>query len=407
MRSGHGIGRRRFLKTGVAAAAAIGAPGVLRFAWAQGSGPIRIGVPTAITGTWAALGAQVVRTCKLVQKEVDERGGILGRKVEFIIEDTQGNPANCVRKAQEMVERQKVNLFTGIMASSEALAVSAKLAEWNAFFLSAINGAGELTAEKYVPNFFRANTSGPMGARTIALYLKDTPQKTFYAIGLDYAWGHSSVGVFETEITRAGKEFTGKVFAPTGTKDYSTYITKIQQANPQGLYVAMTGDDATAFYQQAAQFKLGEKIQMVTELVDILNLKPAGDATLGLIGSSRYAFTYENAENKAFVQRFQNEMKEVPDTFDGEQYQALQVLFRAIEKAKSTDTAALIKAMEGLEVTSVKGKVVMRECDHQGAQIGLVVKAVRRSGFAHPIPEVIKTYPADVVTPPCRKSSYS
>jgi hypothetical protein len=55
----------------------------------------------------------------------------------------------------------------------------------------------------------------------------------------------------------------------------------------------------------------------------------------------------------------------------------------------------------------VKGKVVMRECDHQGAQIGLVVKAVRRSGFAHPIPEVIKTYPADVVTPPCRKSSYS
>jgi branched-chain amino acid transport system substrate-binding protein len=400
--------RRHFLVTGAGAAAGIlAAPRLLRRAWAQGSGPIRIGVPTAVTGTWAALGAQVVRTCKLVQKEVDERGGVLGRKLEFTFEDTQGNPANCVRKAQEMVERDRINLFTGIMASSEALAVSAKLPEWNAFFLSSINGAGELTAEKFVPNFFRANTSGPMGARTIALYLKDAPEKTFYAIGLDYAWGHSSVGVFEKEIQRGGKEFTGKVFAPQGTKDYSTYITRIRQANPDGLYVAMTGDDATAFYQQAAQFKLGEKVQMVTELVDILNLKPAGDATVGLIGSSRYSFSIDTPENKAFVKRFQAELKEVPDTFDGEQYQALHVLFRAIEKAKSTETAPLIKAMEGLEVTSVKGKLVMRECDHQASQQGFVVKAVKRQGFAHPVPDVIKTYPADVVTPPCRKSSYS
>src|SRR5688572_32442758 len=121
--------RRHFLATGAAAAAVVGAAAFVRRAWAQGGGPIRIGVPTAITGTWAALGAQVVRTCKFVAKEVEERGGLLGRKVEFLFEDTQGNPANCVRKAQEMVERHRINLFTGIMASSEALAVSAKLAE--------------------------------------------------------------------------------------------------------------------------------------------------------------------------------------------------------------------------------------------------------------------------------------
>jgi branched-chain amino acid transport system substrate-binding protein len=66
-----------------------------------------------------------------------------------------------------------------------------------------------------------------------------------------------------------------------------------------------------------------------------------------------------------------------------------------------------VKAMEGLEINSVKGKLVMRECDHQAAQQGFVVKAVKRSGFDYPIPEVIKTYPADVVTPPCRKSSYN
>jgi len=400
------VSRRHFLTGSAAGLAAVGAPGLLKYAWAQSSGPIKIGVPTALTGTWAPLGNEVVRTCKLVAEEVKDKG-VLGRPVEFVFDDTQGNPANCVRKAQEMVERHKVNIITGIIVSSEALAVAAKLAEWNTLFVSSINGAGELTAEKYVPNFFRANTSGPMGARTVALYLKDAPQKTFYAIGLDYAWGHSSVSVFEKEIQRAGKDFAGKVFAPQGTKDYSTYITKIRQANTDGLYVALSGDDATAFYQQAAQFKLGDKVQMVTELLDFLNLKPGGDATLGLVGSSRYTYSYDIPENRAFVQRFQNALKDVPDTWDGEQYQALQVLFRGIEKAKSTETAALVKALEGLEMTSVKGKLVMRECDHQAAQMGFVVKAAKRSGMAYPVPEVIRTYPADIVTPPCRKSSYS
>lgn len=404
MRPSGGVPRRAFLRGGLAGAALVGAPGFLKYAWAQ-NGPIRIGVPTAVTGTWAAIGAQVVRTCKLVAKEVDERGGLLRRKVEFLFEDTQGDPARCVGKAREMVERQQVNLLTGVIVSSEALAVSAKLAEWNAFFLSAVSGAGELTADKFVPNFFRANTSGPMSARTVALYLREAPAKTFFAIGPDHAAGRASVGGLETEIQRAGKELGGTVFAPVGARDYSTYIGRIRQANADGLYVALSGEDAATFYRQAAQLKLGEKVHMVTDLVDILNLKPTGDAALGLVGASRYSFTYETPENRTFVQKFQAEVKEPPDTWDGEQYQALQILFRAVEKAKSTDTAALVKAMEGLEVTGVKGRVVMRECDHQGAQVGLVVRAAKRRGFAYAVPEVIKTYPADAVTPPCRMSS--
>ena len=106
-----------------------------------------------------------------------------------------------------------------------------KLAEWDAIFVSGINGDGRLTAESFVPNFFRANISGPMGARAVSLYLRDVARSSsVYALGLDYAWGHNSVQVFEDEMKRANKNFIGKVFAPTGTKDYSTYITKIRQS---------------------------------------------------------------------------------------------------------------------------------------------------------------------------------
>src|SRR5437016_6947718 len=121
------------------------------------------------------------------------KGGILGRKIELLIEDTVGNPATCVRKAQEMVERYDCRLFTGITLSSEALAVVPKLAEWDSIFISSDNGDGRLTAESLVPNFFRANISGPMGTRAVSLYLRTAKLQKFYALGLDYEIGRAHV----------------------------------------------------------------------------------------------------------------------------------------------------------------------------------------------------------------------
>jgi branched-chain amino acid transport system substrate-binding protein len=134
-----------------ALAALLAAPALSGVSRAQGQ-PLKLGVPTAMTGTWAALGAQVVRSCRLWAKTVNAEGGLLGRPVEFLFEDTQGVPANCLRKAQEMVERDRVNILLGLMASSEALAVMPKLADWNALFISSVNGAGSITAEAWVPN---------------------------------------------------------------------------------------------------------------------------------------------------------------------------------------------------------------------------------------------------------------
>ncbi|MBV9859238.1 MAG: ABC transporter substrate-binding protein [Alphaproteobacteria bacterium] len=404
MKTGTIVKRRTLLQTG---AAALAVPAVIRTARAAG-GAIRIGVPTALTGTYANMGEMVRRTCNMVAKEVQARGGVLGgRQLEFLFEDTGGVPANCVRKAQEMVERGEVTLFTGIMASSEALAVSAKLPEWNALFMSSINGAGELTAEKFVPNFFRANVSAPMGSRAISLYLKNAPQKRFFGIAVDQAWGNSSLKVFEAETQKNGKEFVGKVTAPTGTRDYSTYIARIRQENPDGVYVVLAGDDATTFYQQAAEFHLTEKVQMFTELVDLMSIRPPGDATLGLIGASRYCFTIDNPKNAAFVKNFRAINNDVPDTYDGEQYNALQMLLAGIEKAGSTDTKALITALDGLEIDGIKGKDQLRECDHQGVQHVFVVQVVKGEDVPGPAPKIIETFAPDQVVPPCRKSSFS
>jgi len=387
--------------------ATIASPYIWTSAQAQAAGTIKIGMPLALTGPLGSVGQQQKRGAELYAKVQNANGGILGRKIELLIEDTVGNPAACVRKAQEMVERQDCHLFTGITLSSEALAIVPKLAEWNSIFVSSDNGDGRLTAESFVPNFFRANISGPMGTRVVSLYLKEAKLKSFYAMGMDYAWGHNSVQVFESELNRLGKGFVGKVFSPNGTKDFSTYITKIRQSGADGVYLVLAGDDANAFFAQAAQYQLASKMEMVTEQIELAMLRAVGDGAVGLVGSTRYAFTIDHPLNREFVELWKKEHDGlVPDTFEGEQWQCMKVFEAGIAKAGGIEADKLRPALEDLTVESVKGKIFMRKCDHQGVQQGFMAKVVKREGFSHPVPEVIATFPGERTTPPCLKMTY-
>jgi branched-chain amino acid transport system substrate-binding protein len=281
-----------------------------------------------------------------------------------------------------------------------------KLAEWDSIFISSDNGDGRLTAESFVPNFFRANISGPMGTRAVSLYLRDNKMTKFYGLGMDYAWGHNSVQVFEDEVKKGKKEFIGKVFAPTGTKDYSSYITKIRQSGADAVFLVMQGDDNNAFLAQAQQYRLPDKVKLLTEIVDLASIRAVGDAALGLIGSSRYSFTYDYPLNNEFVAAWKKEYGNVPDTFEGEQWQCMKVFDAGITKAGGIEAAKLRPALEDLEIESVKGKVFMRKCDHQGVQQGFMVEVKKKPGFDTPVPEVIATFPGDQTTPECNTMTY-
>ncbi len=402
MAATNGFTRRTAIRTGLAALAA---PVVLRHGRAADT--IKIGAPIALTGALGSVGQQMKRGCEMWAKVQNAKGGLLGRQIEMVITDTAGDPATCVRKAQEMVERDGIRILTAIVLSSEALATVPKLAEWDTIFMSSDNGDGRLTAESFVPNFFRANISGPMGTRAVALYLRKSKLKNFYGIGMDYAWGHNSIGVFQDEVKKAKKNFVGAVFAPVGTKDYSTYITKIRQSGADACYIVMQGDDNNAFLSQSHQYRLSDKVQLLTEIVDLASIRAVGDAALGLVGSSRYSFTIDNPANKEFVAMWKKEYGNVPDTFEGEQWQACQMLAAGIQKAGSIEAAKLRPALETVAIDSIKGHVAFRACDHQAVQHGFMVKVVKSADFPTPIPEVIATYPGASTTPACNKQTFA
>ena len=393
-----GLNRRTLLT-----AAAV-APVVLRHA--RGETPIKIGMPLALTGPAGEIGLQMRHGAEFWAKEVNAAGGLLGRSIELVVQDSTGDPATCVRKAQEVVEKDGCKLLFGMVLSSEALAVVPKLAEWNAIFMSSDNGDGRLTGSSFVPNFFRANISGPMETRVISLWLRQGKMSKFFALGMDYAWGHNSIGVFKDEVTKAGKTFVGDVYSPIGTKDFSTYITKIRQSGAEGCFLVLQGDDNAAFLSQAHEYRLSDKVQLITSIVDLNSIHAVGDAAIGLAGSTRYVATIDNPANKAFVAAWQKQYNALPDVFEGEQYQACKMLQAGIEAAKSIDAEKLRPALESAAIDSIKGKVAMRACDHQAVQGGYIVKVVKKDGAKYPVPEIVATFPGDQVTPACRQMTF-
>ncbi len=396
-----GFTRRAALRTGLTVMAA---PIVLRHA--LGDAPIKIGMPLALTGPAGEIGTQMRHGAEFWAKQLNAKGGLLGRPIELKIEDTAGDPATCVRKAQLVVERDECKLLFGMVLSSEALAVVPKLAEWNAIFMSSDNGDGRLTGSSFVPNFFRANISGPMETRAISLWLRKADFKNFYALGMDYAWGHNSIGVFEDEVKKAKKNLVGTVYSPIGTKDFSTYITKIRQSGADACFLVLQGDDNNAFLSQAREYRLPDKVQLITSIVDLNSIHAVGDAALGLAGSTRYVFTIDNPANKEFVAQWRKEYGTEPDVFEGEQYQACQMLQAGIEAAKSIDADKLRPVLETTAIDSIKGHVAIRACDHQAVQGGYIVKVGKMEGYKTPIPQIIATFPGDEVTPACRQMTF-
>jgi len=368
---------------------------------------LRVGVPTNLTGAAGSIGQDAVDEMNYWAERVNAAGGILGQQVEFVVRDTQGQPANAVRLTKEMVEKDGIKVFLGIVRSSEAIAVSAKLEEWGAIHISSINGSGALTSTEYSPNFFRANTTGPMGARVVAAYLKAADLDSFFAMGEDYSWGRGSVAAFKENIAAIGKEYTGEVFVPSGTTDFSTYITKVRRAGSDGLYVALAGATANTFFEQAAQFRLSDQMQLLTELVNMSALSASPEGTEGLVGGMRYVYSFDTDANNAYVKAFKAKFGKLPNTWHGETEQALQFLQAAIEKAGSTDIEAIKAAMSDLTIDTLKGHLTMRACDNQATNPGIIVQAktVEGSGFDHPVPVVLSVIPPEQATPACRKSN--
>jgi len=339
--------------------------------------PIKIGVVTPLSGTYAPIGQQVRWGLELATKEVNAAGGIMGRQVQLLFEDEEANPAVAVQKADKLFEVQKVDFLTGTVNSGSTLAVGQTAERAGKLIATTVSFADSITTDKCSPNVFRVNArAGQQSAALAAWVVKQKPKAKVFLLGPDYEMGRSTVATFKKRVEGLGATPVGEVFAPLDSKDYTQYFGQLRQARPEVLYTSTAGNDTVRLLTQMQDFGLLSNLLVVgaSGTVTSQNISAIGAAAEGFGTGVGYSTQIDNPANKKFVADFKAANKIDPDLYGADSYGLIYFYKAAVEKAQSTDTDKVRAAMRDLSWDTPQGKKTMRAGDHQAIQPMYVVQ---------------------------------
>ena len=332
---------------------------------AHADDPLKIGVPTDLSGTYATLGEEVMRAVRFAVDEANATGGVDGHKVEYKSYDTEAKPDLARRQSEKLVS-EGYPILTGLIASGEGLAIAPLMERWGSIYVSTINKADELTGANCVARVFRVNTQSEMDAATFKPWLAGRQEKKWAVVAVDIAWGRGSGDLFVKAVKSLGKEVAAELYTPANTNDFAPYIEQVKKSGAEGIWVVLAGRDAINFAQQSKQFGLTDSIVVsgVSFTTDG-TVKTLGDAAKGVYGIINYSATLDTPENQKFVKAWVSKYATPPTNFEGETYLGMQVIFQAVAAAKSVKPADVAKAMSGHEFDTIMGRLKVRAEDRQ------------------------------------------
>ncbi len=273
------LGRRTILKAGAAMAAAqITAPFLIQ---ARGEASVKIGMVDPLSGVYAAIAQGEVDGAKLAVDEINKQGGILGRQVELLIEDSANDVGVGVQKTRKLIDRDQVNFIIGDVNSGIAIAMAQVTSEKKVLHIVSGGHTDPITGSSCSWNVFRVCNSTTMDANAIALTLMEKFGKKWYFLTPDYAYGHSVQAAFVKQLKAAGGTFEGSLI-PLGTTDYSAFLINAKAYAPQVLINVMGGGDQVASLKQFVQFGLDKQMAIGGALFELESLRAVpNEARLG------------------------------------------------------------------------------------------------------------------------------
>jgi branched-chain amino acid transport system substrate-binding protein len=378
------IDRRRFVAGTAAAAALPWAP-----ATAAGES-VRIGLLTVKTGPLAQGGLQMEQGMSVFLKQ---KGSTLaGRKVELVVADTGGNPAGAKTKAQELIERDKVDVIVGPLAAFELLAISAYVEQAKVPLLS-LAAADDMTQRRPSAYFIGASATSSQCNQPLGDYAaKEMKLKRAATISEDFAFGYEQAGGFQRVFEDEGGRIVKKLWPPLNTADFTPFLAQLSEVD--GVWNGFAGSNPIKFNQQYAELGLKAKYPLLggwTAYDDAL-LKSFGDDAVGAISASWYSSDLDTPSNRRFVADMQKDHGNLPGGYAAGMFINGLCVEAALEKTggRTDDKAALIAALRGVSLTDTPRGAF--HFDHLGNVVGNVFirRLERKNGkLANTI---IKTY---------------
>ena len=301
--------------------------------------PLVVAALPTTSGPVGQFGQDGLDAIKLAAEQVNAKGGVAGHKVEVVAVETNGQPPQTVRAAQKAVNQHGAKILTGVLSSPEQGALQPQLARLGA--LSIMRPTDDvLTGAQCSPNAFRISQSDSMAVATLANTLGDKLKQKWAIQAVDFSSGHTAAKNFKAAVEKAGGQVVAEQYAPIGTTEFGTYITKLKASGAEALFAPEYGADAVAFINQAEQFKLFDQLNTVvgSNMISEPLFKPLGSKIVGFYNDLRYSTTIDTPSNAEFVKAWKAKHGTDPYYIPAGNYIGMQVLFAAVEKAQSTDS---------------------------------------------------------------------
>jgi branched-chain amino acid transport system substrate-binding protein len=383
------LSRRNLVKAGVAVGLSqLAAPFVIS---ARGDTPIKIGFDNPLTGTYAAPGKNELIGCQLAVDQLNAKNGILGRKVELLIEDsTSGDAGTAVQKARKLIERDNVDFLVGNVNSALAQAMAQVSNEKGVLHIVPGGHTDPITGMDCKWNVFRVCNTTRMEANAVSSLLFKTYGKRWHFITPDYAFGHTLFQGCEADLKKLGGTVTGNELTPLGITDFSAYLIKARAANPDVLVVLVQGNDMVNCLKQISQFGIEKQIHVAgtqQELESVEAMPPEAR-----VGVWMFEWYWKQAAGTPGLDQFIAEIRKradgkVPTARTWFGYVTIHAYAMACENAKSIEAKAVAKALADMELPpEIKlqpNKVYFRAGDHQ-LMLSAFIGELRKKGEGDP-----------------------
>jgi branched-chain amino acid transport system substrate-binding protein len=327
-------------------------------AWAQTAQkkPLTIGLTMDASGQYAASGTEERLGAMMAIKEFNDKGGVLGRRIEAIHIDTETTPATGSRVAERMITRNEAGFLIGAVHSGVSNAISQVAQKYGTIFLNT-NSSSPTEAGKdcHRTKFVWDGNGTNFSNATVKNAIKASG-RNWVLLTNDYVWGHTTSKATRAIVEANGGRIVEELLVPQNTRDFSAYLLKLQQLKPNVVATAVGGDDIKALRQQVVQLKMNQSMAWINnqqDWPDVYGLGP--DAIFGVFGTTWY-WRLNLPGVKEFVAAYQKQFPgmaiRVPGNVYHNGYMATRELLRCVEEAGTTNNIAVIKKLEGRKMAA-------------------------------------------------------
>lgn len=375
---------------------------------AFGAAPIKVGIVDTYTGPALTYSQDVLDGFKLAIEDANKKGGVLGRKIEFVIRDDKFKPDIALTMAKDLILKEQVDIIIGTTNSAAALAISDFVKREKVPFIVTDSKSEKITGEKGHRYVFNANENTAMIGKATAIALAKRPYKRYFITGEDYEFGHACAdGVWKNlKALKPDVKLIGQSWRKVGEADVVPYLTAVLQEKPDFVIHASGGSGVVNLLKTIKSTGFAQKVPSYQHnSTELAALAPLGmEAPEGIMGTSNYHFYFPaTADNKAFVEKFRKAYKRYPRSTALYGYITGQFIVKGYEKAKKIDREKFIDALEGLAINTPVGKIEMRACDHQATLPMFFGVTKKASGYDFLIASEIVTIPGKDYVPSCEE----